>query len=897
MPKVSESIYNFLQARKTPHNADLVDRWSIDCETQINVIAADGERVEGKKSTWSNGTDTWHSIRVPKNAATDPTWSDYEIRYPFDLYAEGIGLTGWNWQDRKSLWVAFDVDSITGHSKGVGISDEALERVKEAAEALPYVEVRKSTGGKGLHFYVYFGGIPTANHTEHAALARCVLGMMSSATGFDFASQIDVCGGIMWVWHRKMTPENQGLTLIKASTQTLTLADLPANWKDHIEVITRKRTKIRINGIENEDNFETLANSRTRVDLDEVHKNIIDELTRSGYSTVWVSDYHLLQTHTKALQDLFENRDLGITGVFKTLSSGKDPATCNCFCFPLANGAWRVYRFSPGAAEDETWEQDGSGWTNCYFNRQPDLHTVAKAAKGTEAPDNGGYVFTGSTEAEQAIQLLGADVSLPEQFKDRETRLRAQKDGRIVVSVSKASVDEIVPQGWLDVKGKLSRVLNIKAEIKAQVAEDSYTDTDKVVRVLISPTFKCAGWVAKNWQGKWIDHPKDNIKDVLANLGMTGPEISRAIGGACNKDWQLVNLPFQPEYPGNREWNRGSVQYKHAPVILINDEVPYHPHWDMVLKHCFQDLDEAIKQNPLAQKANIKCGADYGLLWAACLLRDPFQPLPYLFFYGDEDCGKSTYHEAFTHLISGGRIEANLALTNQSGFNGELAGQILAFIEEIDITKSPVALARIKDWVMSPTLLLRQMRMDAYTMANTLHFIKVSNYQSYCPIFPGDTRITMCYVPPLSQEVKVPRDEMKDALIREAPHFMRTILDLTLPKMSGRLRIPVIDTYHKAQAQATRVTTLDQFLLDICHHVVGERVPFTEFCDRFFEWLPSGEKTEWNKHTIAGQMPAHYPCGIGGENKRWVGNLAWEDKETAPGAKPWVIVNGRLRIL
>ena len=74
-----------------------------------------------------------------------------------------------------------------------------------------------------------------------------ILGMMSSECNFDFASQIDCCGGVMWIWHRKMTAENHGLEIIKPATKVLTAADLPANWRDHIEVVTRKRTKVRVN--------------------------------------------------------------------------------------------------------------------------------------------------------------------------------------------------------------------------------------------------------------------------------------------------------------------------------------------------------------------------------------------------------------------------------------------------------------------------------------------------------------------------------------------------------------------------------------------------------------------------------------------------------------------------
>ena len=81
MAKVSEAITAFLQARKTPANADLVDRWSIALETQVNVAAGDGEPVAGKRSTYSNGTDTWHSIRIPKDANSEPSWGDYELSF------------------------------------------------------------------------------------------------------------------------------------------------------------------------------------------------------------------------------------------------------------------------------------------------------------------------------------------------------------------------------------------------------------------------------------------------------------------------------------------------------------------------------------------------------------------------------------------------------------------------------------------------------------------------------------------------------------------------------------------------------------------------------------------------------------------------------------------------
>ena len=299
--------------------------------------------------------------------------------------------------------MAFDFDSLTTHAKGVGVSDEELERVKRAAEALPYIETRRSTGGKGVHLYCYFDatGIPTANHTEHAALARCALGMMSAETGFDFGSQIDCCGGVMWQWHGKMSADNHGLQIIKPAGKVLSLADLPANWKDHIEVVTKKRSKVRVRGAENEGAFDLLASSRPIVPLDDSHKAQIESLMRSGFTTLFIADNWLLQTHTVALSRLMGEPDLNLTGVFKTNSEGKDPGSPNCFCFPLAGGSWKVYRFSPGVNEAETWTQDGEGWTTCFFNRRPDLSVAARANGGLEDPA-GGYVV----KAADAIKVV-----------------------------------------------------------------------------------------------------------------------------------------------------------------------------------------------------------------------------------------------------------------------------------------------------------------------------------------------------------------------------------------------------------------------------------------------------------------------------------------------------------
>ncbi len=243
MTLVTDAIGNFLRANRSQHNADLVERWSAAMESQLNVLTSKGELVEGKEHTYRHTTsegftyDYW-PIRIPKNADSEPEWRDYVLEWPPEEFAEGIGCTGWDWQNRVSRWVGFDFDAITGHAKGVGLSDGQLEEIRRVAHQLPYVEVRKSTSGNGLHLYVHTEQVSTANHTIHAQLAKCILGKMGADCGFDFMRQgeqklVDACGGNMWIWHRKLTLENEGLRLLKPAETQLKEADLPSGWRVH----------------------------------------------------------------------------------------------------------------------------------------------------------------------------------------------------------------------------------------------------------------------------------------------------------------------------------------------------------------------------------------------------------------------------------------------------------------------------------------------------------------------------------------------------------------------------------------------------------------------------------------------------------------------------------------
>lgn len=902
---ITQAIVDFLKGKRKNHpGQDLLDKYlehGTNLETQINVAAGNGEPVHGKRATWTDGVNEWWNVRIPRNAMDEPTFKNYKLSWPLELHADGIGSTGWDWEKRCSRWVGFDFDDLTGHAKGVGIDDDALVKVRRAAEALPFVEVRKSTGGKGIHLYVYVNEVPTQNHTEHAALARCILGMMSSETGFNFASQIDCCGGVMWIWHRKITIKNQGLHLLKPAKKILGIDDLPSNWMDNIEVVRGKRSKVRVDGIKDDDMdpFDKLASARRMIDLDDTHKAIIDELARSGYSTVWISDHHLLQTHTCALEKLLNDPDtrkeLNIKGFYSTTSEGTDRASPNCFMFPLPNGAFKVYRFSPGVSEANTWQQDGEGWTTCFYNHDPDLKTACRALGGAEIADNKGFQFESAKDAIKVARALGEDIEIDDKLKYREAIVRPNKDGRLVVRVTKEKDEGRPSGGWAKVGEKFwEKIFEVKTDPNEdQLGADEFDDH---LRTLVTPRGESAGWYVKAINDKWHRRPQGECKNWLQNQGLGKQEAEQILGGCINKPWELVCLPFDEKEPGGRRWNHNAPQFKFKPANLRDDEVPYHPHWDKIIEHCFCDLDEEIKKLHWAQKANIRNGYQFGLTWIACCFRDPFEKLPFLFFFGNQECGKSTLHEALSQLITGGVVDAKRALTNKSDFNGELEGGVLAIIEEKDISSSPYAYSRMKEWITSIELWIRRMRTDAYPVTNTLHFMMFANNQSDCPVFPGDSRTMVIEVRDLLDNEEIPKKELRQLLVEEAPHFMQTLLSVPLPKAKSRMNLEVVDTYKRQQSQDMARSALEIFIQVRCHYAAGEKIPFSEFYERFIASLDSEDRFEWSKPKVSRGLPSDTPSGAsGGRSQRFVGNLSWEPAKNSDAA-PYICINNRLKL-
>lgn len=887
MPNRTESIKLFLEKFA---QADLADLYTPAMECQVNVAQDNGTRITGEFMGkawhgWTDGVETWKPFRIPWNAATHPEYEDSKMNYDLSRHAEGIGMTGWDWQKRLSRWVAFDFDAIAGHKNAhqKKVTEVDLEEVKRLACEIPWVTVRRSASGKGLHLYVFFNPcVLTQNHNEHAALARAVLGQMSAQAKYDFDSKVDICGGNMWVWHRKSKGTN-GFELIKRGGF---LSEIPPTWRDHVKVITGHRKKnipkfIRMDEETPESEFEKmfleLTGQNSRVPLDDEHKRLINWLQENGKQAWWDTDHHMLVTHTFDLQQAHEA--LRFMGIFETLAKGSESGhDHNCFAFPLRNGGWSIRRYSMGASEAPSWDQDGRGWTRCFYNVPPDLTTAARSKGGIESP-SGGFVFSEAEQAQAAATLIGAAVpSLPSGLRAQRATLKPHKDGRVVFEIEgdKAAVAAEHMGGWLHDKGKWKRLFNVSFRDKTNEAE--ITGYDEMIRHILTSSEEEYGWAIRDLNGKWTFQPMKHVATALESMGVGQKDLKVILGNAIMKSWHLVNKPFQSEYPGDREWNLHAAQLRFTPS---QKDTLHHPSWNKILEHCGKNLNPAVESNAWCKANGVLSGAEYLKIWIASLFKEPQQPLPYLFFYGNEDCGKSIFHESLSLLMTRGYARADAALVNQQGFNDELKSAILCVVEEINLQKHKDANNRIKDWVTATHLPIHPKGKTPYHIPNTTHWVQVANKAEFCPVLPGDTRITMIWVDDLDPGEMIPKREIMLRLEAEGPDFLASVLRLEIPPSNSRLNIPMLATAAKMEVAQGNETPLQTFLREVCHYAPGEMIPLADLYDRFTKHNPDpSELAYWTKHRVSREMPHTFPRGRDPKSgTHCIGNISFEPPE------------------
>jgi hypothetical protein len=644
-----------------------------------------------------------------------------------------------------------------------------------------------------------------------------------------------------------------------------------------------------------------MTQAHAKIRLDDVHLKILEDLERTEYTSLWVHDHHLWQGHTVALKMVYDEwaeRGTPMRGLFDTnvMDSSDDPVKPNCFMRPKPNGGWDVYRFGEGTEECSLWDTTGK-CAKTVYNHPATLKQICLACGGYEGTeDKQGFMFDSMEEFCDALEMLGSKIKLPERARDRALSLHSGKEGKVVIVIEKKRDDENAhfPRYVKTARGWERWVKDsIETSDKTSEEETLWFELDNKMRALkhrTSYSDAFDSWVIRDSNETWTTHPRENVKSYLSSVGFQKPD--PILGGAVYQSWTLVNEPFQPEYPGGRLWNRDAAQFIYTPVELADGEAPKHPTWTRVMEHCGAELTAYIEHLPWCKDWGIKTGGDYLTAWVSCMFQNPFGKLPYLFMYGPQNCGKSSFYESLELLVTTGVQKADRSLTSKEGYNGELANVVLAVIDEVDISKAGTsAYNKIKDWVTGVKISIHAKYKQVQDIPNTLHFVQIANDRSSLPMFPGDTRITMMRVSELVDEI--PRDQLHELLRKEAPHFMRTLVDLEIPEATGRLMLPIIETPDKAEAAAVNMDELDRFVEEQCFKINGSAVKMTDFKNKFHATLEDYQKNDWSERVIRNKLSEHFPVGRGGKaNQIIIGNMSFDESTIAN--VPYIKVDGRV---
>lgn len=898
MSSKRDGIAQFLKLRRD-ESSFLIDRWIPALETQYNVIPGSNEDEpsdDGQK-VWTDGEQTWCHHRWPHKAQSTPYYRDTPLTFSPGVHLDRIGSTWWNWETEESWAVGFDIDvEGAGHKKG--ISQTKLDEVVEILKGVPYVTLVRSTGGKGVHGYVFFqeGHRPKAkNHNEHTQVAHAVVERICKDADFDFIGQkiIDVTGVILWFWAHTSDAKHPGFTLLHEAPYELKAEDIP-DW----QISSRKRhynTPVKkVSGFTETGNYVEESTTEYEVcPLDDTHREILKDLETLDWTFIWNSDYNMAHTHTCALKELFakrEQEDRPLRGVFNTISAGTDKTKPNCFISPRPDGVFRVARFGNNTSEHPSWSTyEGKTWV--YFNQDVDvLSVITKFA----FESRGNILKFKPTDLKNALEALGHKLQSIDLIEDHINVLITES-GLLLASV--AGVQGEFP-GWKR-RGK-----NIVCELPVVHKEvifqrNQLEEADKIVRHLRTPSMEQFGFVSKTSDEHWTHYAAyTNVGCILKERFGKGTDKVRS--AITTNPWTVVHRPFQCEYPEltdedkrrglTRLWNWKAPQLTCPPA----DDAGPCPHYDAILDHLGTSLNEEVVRTEWCNRWGMMSGADYLRFWIASVIKCPDQPLPYLFFCGPQNSGKSIFFEMFYLLFTDGIMSAERAL--KGDFNAELANAVIAYIDEKNLNQVSAAemYSRLKEWITARQLTIHKKGFTPYNQTNTLHFVHCANSALSIPIEDGDTRITVIEVSPLKNII--PKAIMEDFLKKEAPFFLKQILDVTLPDPIDRLRIPTLTSSAKHDLEQINKTPVESSAAELLMPCPGATVPLVEFYERYKEYCGTMGKVSETMVSFTRQLRNRsdlYVIGRGRNNKNYIANVTM-DRGTEPSLPLVLNDKGRL---
>ena len=872
--KIRKAIDTFLKAR-IAESPFLVPMWEPSWETQILVKR--GPEGDSSKVYTANG-ETWADHRWPYKAGTDPQYTDKAITYDPGKRIARIGTTGWDWEKRESAAVGFDIDAVdSGHAAGTNQLDEfELGKVVAKLSALPYVSLVRSTGGKGVHGWVRFhpdDRPQTANHNEHTQVGLAVIEKIKLDTGMDLVQEkiVDVKGVVLWIWSESSPADHPGFNLMYEGDLLLKNGDIP-QW----DKVTPK-SKV----VNSKSNYELC-------ELEDEHIEILTELEELGYAYSWNEEHNTAQTHSFALKILHEkrkNEGRPLKGIFHTISEGNDPNTPNCYITAKAGGHFKVARYGNAATEHATWfSKDEDTWT--FFNQKTDPMTILC---------NYALTFDMSSATldhekfGEAMEVLGVDFKYPE----RQIKVVYDSSSNSLMASSRWKEDDTIPPGWTKVGKKITARLPVDGEAETRAA-NHLEEIDEQFRFAIMANNEPYGWFHKSAQRGWIKYPTSGHVSRVMNQQFGKTALDEVVSMMQTYPWMLACEPFGPTELPNREWNVGTATF----VCDPSDKPGPHPHFDKVLDHLGIGLDTAVGNCDWAGEWGLESGADYLRFWVASAIKYPFEPLPYLFFFGPQGCGKSIFTETLDMLFPNAVQDVALAMKSEAGFNAEVFRKVFCVIEEANLAEGRQARAcyeRVKEWTTAKKVSVHEKGKTPYMQRNTMKFIHNSNSINAIQIDRDDTRVVAVDVPKLHEPI--PKTILLEKLREEAPFIIRTLLTTQIPPALERFRVPHLNTVAKMELGEINMSPVQKFAQSLVT-CPGNVIEFGEFTARYDTWAKNNRAQPMGRNAISSELRKMEDLLVvgkhGKQNRMHIGNVKFPDSTQSAGKKLKLQENGRI---
>jgi hypothetical protein len=102
------------------------------------------------------------------------------------------------------------------------------------------------------------------------------------------------------------------------------------------------------------------------------------------------------------------------------------------------------------------------------------------------------------------------------------------------------------------------------------------------------------------------------------------------------------------------------------------------------------------------------------------------------------------------------------------------------------------------------------------------------------------------------------------------------MLNLEIPRSPDRLRIPIIETNIKRNVAISNQNLLEKFISEYAFHVPGEVIKYSDFYNKFHEWLEPSEQLKWSIKMMSKRMPPEFPVArIQSDGNSYIGNISW----------------------